>query len=112
MRVAVIGSRDFPDLDRVDRFVEQLEAGTIVVSGGARGVDYAADQAALRNGLGFEVHKAEWDKEGKIAGKLRNYRIVKRADRVVAFWDGMSTGTSHAVTVAVALGVPVQVILP
>lgn len=112
MRVAVIGSRGFPDLPRVTDYVNSLQEGTTVVSGGARGVDICAETVALDRGLPTEVHKADWEVDGKLAGKLRNFRIVKRADQVVAFWDGMSPGTAHAVTVAVALKVPVEVVLP
>ena len=46
MRVAVVGSRSFPQLDNVRWFVNELPEGVIVVSGGAHGVDTAAAQAA------------------------------------------------------------------
>lgn len=55
MRVAIIGSRDYADLPRVRRFVAALARkypGAIVVSGGARGVDETAEEAAQENGLG------------------------------------------------------------
>ena len=35
--LAVVGSRDFPDLDRVRQFIQGLSPRTIIVSGGARG---------------------------------------------------------------------------
>ena len=45
-KVAVIGSRKFPDMYPVYQFVERLPPGTVVVSGHADGVDQAAEQAA------------------------------------------------------------------
>lgn len=54
MRVAICGSRDWSDLDHVRRFVEALAAkypGAIVFSGGARGVDETAEEAAQNCGL-------------------------------------------------------------
>lgn len=44
--VGIVGSRDFPRLGWVEKFVEQLRDETVVVSGGARGVDKAAADAA------------------------------------------------------------------
>lgn len=38
----------------------------------------------------------EWDKYGKRAAFIRNERIVKLADVVLAFWDGQSNGTRDA----------------
>jgi hypothetical protein len=46
--VAVVGSRDFADLDSVRPFVHQLPAGVLVLSGGARGVDRCAAAARAR----------------------------------------------------------------
>lgn len=54
MRVSIVGSRDYPDLARVRDFVARLARkypGAIVLSGGARGVDATAEQAAQENGL-------------------------------------------------------------
>lgn len=54
MRVAIVGSRDWRDLDRVAEFVYSLAKkypGAILVSGGARGVDEKAELAAQVNCL-------------------------------------------------------------
>ena len=54
MRVAIVGSREFRDLSRVRRFVADLAAkypDAIVVSGGCRGVDAAAEEAAQKHYL-------------------------------------------------------------
>lgn len=50
-RVAIVGSRDFPQPQRVTAFVEKLAVKypcTVVISGGARGVDTLAVTAAKR----------------------------------------------------------------
>jgi hypothetical protein len=44
--VAIVGSRYFPRLDAVTLFVNSLMPGTLVISGGAKGVDKAAENAA------------------------------------------------------------------
>jgi hypothetical protein len=110
--VAIVGSRDYVRLDDVRRFVEALPPGTIVVSGGARGVDTAAIEAAAARGLATKVYPADWMREGKRAGYLRNYAIVDAADEVVAFWDGASRGTAHTITLAQVAGKPVRIIRP
>jgi hypothetical protein len=54
MRVAIVGSRDWSDLERVRAFVRALAdkyPGAIVFSGGARGVDETAEGYAGLLGL-------------------------------------------------------------
>lgn len=49
MRVAIIGSRNYPQLDEVEVFVEKLSRKyphATVISGGAPGVDHEAEEAA------------------------------------------------------------------
>jgi hypothetical protein len=102
--VAVVGSRDFADLDRVRRFVASLPAGVVVLSGGARGVDRCAAQAARARGLRVVELFADWERDGPyLAGRIRNQQVVERCDRMVAFWDGRSTGTHDAWQRAVQL---------
>lgn len=110
-REAIIGSRKFRPLERVEEYVSLLPDGTVVVTGGAPGVDSASESAArARSRLADpDIIAADWDLHGKIAGKLRNWPLVGTSGHVQAFWDGWSNGTAHAVTAAVALGVPVTV---
>jgi hypothetical protein len=108
-RIAIVGSRDFPRRDLVEQFVGALPAGSIVVSGGARGVDSFAEEAARRRGLEVRVLRADWDRLGAKAGPIRNSELVANADRVVAFWDGKSRGTLDTVGKALAAGLPVEV---
>lgn len=110
-RVAIVGSRDYPDLNDVHRYVESLPENTIVVSGGAQGVDKRAENAARFYGLPFLIIPARWE-HGRGAGFIRNQLIVAAADRVVAFWDGKSKGTKHTIDIAHSDGKPVQVYLP
>ncbi len=109
MRIAVVGSRDFPRLEEVSAFVRRLPKGTTLVSGGARGVDTAAEEAARSAGIPVEVHEAEWDRHGRRAGPLRNTRIVQSSDVVVAFWDGRSPGTADTLRKARLARRPVRV---
>jgi hypothetical protein len=112
-RVAVVGSRTGVPESAVWRVVNSLPLGTTIVSGRARrGVDAYAEQAAKDCCFDFDPFPADWERHGKIAGKLRNWPLVASADRVEALWDGWSNGTAHAIAAAVAQAVPVRVWLP
>lgn len=108
-RVAIVGSRAYPAPERVEAYVRRLPAGTVVVSGGAPGVDRTAEAAARARGLEVRVHLPDWKRLGKAAGYARNQTIVDDANRVVAFWDGVSRGTMHTIGLARRAGKKVVV---
>ena len=112
MKVCIVGSRDFPQMKQVEEYVNSLPEGTTVVSGGARGVDTVAEEAASKRGLQVEVFKADWERYGKIAGMIRNRTMLStltKDDKVVAFWDGHSHGTNHSISCASGLGLNYEV---
>lgn len=109
MRIAVVGSREGVSKLRVGEFVCSLPKDTVIVSGGAPGVDAWAEFYANHAGLDTLIFPAEWDRYGKRAGFLRNRQIVEAADRVVAFWNGRSRGTRLTIDLALATGKPVEV---
>lgn len=110
-RVCISGSRSFRDLERVRAFVETLPVGTVVIHGGAEGVDKAADAAARLCGLSVEVVRPEWNKHGRAAGPIRNRAMVESCDYLVAFWDGLSKGTKSAIDAAKRLDKEFDVVL-
>jgi hypothetical protein len=113
MREIVIGSRVFASMHLATDYVnEAIARGMEIGSGGAGGVDSCAESTARLNGQVPYILRAEWGLYGKAAGKRRNWPLVYSGQHVQAFWDGWSNGTAHAVTAAVALGVPVNVTLP
>ncbi len=110
-KVAIVGSRKLSSsgLERVSTYVLSLPLTTIVVTGGALGVDQAAEAAAMRRGLVVKVFLPDWKKHGKAAGPIRNSEIVAYADRGVAFWDGKSRGTLDTITKFGAVEKPIEV---
>lgn len=96
-RVAIVGTRVYPHLDRVRSYIATLPPDTTIVSGGALGVDSTAEQAARARGLDVLIFRADWQRDGKGAGLKRNTQIVESADVVVAFWDGESAGTLDSI---------------
>lgn len=109
-RVAIVGSRDFKNLEAVREWVNKLPPETVIVSGGARGVDRTAADAARQRGLAVMEFLADWNKHGKRAGFIRNQLIVENCDRVIAFWDYQSRGTNDTIRKARAAGLAVLVI--
>lgn len=112
MCIAIVGSRDYPDLKQVAEFVRSLPPGTVVVSGGAKGVDSAAATAAESCGLETDIHLPDYKRHGKSAPFVRNSRIVVTADQVVAFHYNKSSGTAHTIRLAKEAGKPVTVYHP
>lgn len=114
-KVAIVGSRGFPDLQKVRDFVLSLPKDTIIVSGTEPppndvkrnrrdGVDETAIREARLHGYETVVFPASWDKFGKSAGMMRNSTIATVATEVYAFWDGNSPGTLDIIKKSDKLG--------
>ncbi len=106
LRVAVVGSRVWWPPWIVGRFIDTLDAGTTVVSGGAPGADTMAWNHVVNHRQDrYEVEEipAAWKEHGRSAGPIRNSQIVKASDWLVAFWDGKveRSGTLDAVRKAI-----------
>ena len=107
MKIAVVGSRQCDGRGAVEYFIGSLAAkapNTVIVSGGAKGVDSWAAEAARKAGLTVEVYPADWETYGKGAGFIRNSTIVEKSDKVTAFWDQHSKGTADTIKKARAAG--------
>jgi hypothetical protein len=122
VKVAIVGSRDYPDLFQVHSYLDyhlsEREAmgdptPYIIVSGGAKGVDTEAVEYAKRAwNVDSIVFLADWSGHGKRAGFIRNRQIVNEADHVVAFWDGVSRGTKHTIDLTLAARKNLEVVFP
>jgi len=109
---AIIGSRDFTAKWKVANWIKNnLSPSDTVISGGARGPDkIAAHYARLHGATVIEI-LPDYPAHGpQRAPLVRNIKIVKQVDKVIAFWDGVSTGTLHAITYAVQYGKEVLII--
>ena len=78
--------------------VNELPDGSVVVSGGAKGVDSVAVTAAKARGLETKEHLPDYARYGaKMAPIVRNILIVDDSDELIAFPAPWSTGTWHAI---------------
>ncbi len=106
-KVAIVGSRDYKNLDQVKEFIEAFPEDTIIVSGGAIGVDTIAEEKAEELGLKIKIFFPDWAKFKKAAGPIRNKKIVDYADLVVAFWRKKSKGTGSTIKLALEAKKPI-----
>jgi len=112
MNIAVVGGRDFKDYQALEQVLFSsvvIEEDTII-SGGANGADKLAKEFALENNIPYKEYPADWKAHGKNAGRIRNAEIVAQADYVIAFWDGVSTGTKHTINLAKEKGLQVLIV--
>ena len=110
-RILVTGGRDYRDRTTLHAALEDYPDMTHLAQGGADGADALARQWALRRpSVVVATYPAHWKTEGRMAGPLRNQRMLDefRPDLVVAFPGGR--GTADMVMKAKAAGVPVKTI--
>ena len=112
MKIAIVGSREYPNMQKVVDYINNLPLDTVIVSGGARGVDRTAETTAKGRGMKTQIFTPNWEKHGRKAGIMRNTDIVEAADKVVAFWDGVSNGTRDSIRKAQQMGKELEIIKP
>ena len=112
MRVAIVGSRRFPEPERVTEYVRSLSARASIITGSASGVDAAATKAARDKGIPVQVIPASFEELADASkSAARNQRLVDACDVLVAFWDGASKGTRTTVERALDSGKEVHVFI-
>lgn len=112
-RVIVAGSRSFSDFQlakaKLDFFLSRQE-GIVILSGGARGADQIGERYAALRGYPVERFPAEWARFGHAAGPIRNREMAGQADAAVVFWDGISPGSRHLISVCQSRGLPLRIV--
>jgi uncharacterized phage-like protein YoqJ len=93
MRVAIIGSRKLKA--DISKYVP--EGCTVIISGGASGIDKYAAGFAKEKGLELVEYLPDYKRYGRAAPIKRNNNIIDNADVVVAIWDGKSKGTKYVI---------------
>lgn len=149
-KIAIVGSRSHPNPKKAvyelmeERVLstptEQLVAPTVIISGGARGVDYEAEMYGMEHGLQvisfrpwgktapFTIAKFTFEGQtykGAIkdldqrsfgsfrdAAMARNELIVEEAEEIYALWDGKSPGTRNTIMTAMRAKKPIWIRFP
>lgn len=107
MRILIVGSRSITDFD-LSSFVPK--EASLIISGGAAGVDTLAERFADANGISKLILRPNYAHFGRAAPLKRNEQMVDLADRVVVVWDGVSRGSAHTIRYAQRKGKCVQIV--
>ena len=104
-KLLVSGSRTITDKHKVFQALDEMMSVMLngedvtIIEGGAKGVDTLARLYAIEHKIPYEEHPADWEKNGRAAGYVRNVEMVKEADVALIIWDGKSKGTAHAMKI-------------
>lgn len=113
--ILIAGSRDLQDEELIRHVMRRawrtFDGWTLVIEGGAYGVDQIAGHISRQAGIDTRTVKAKWNEHGKKAGYVRNALMVTMADVVLCIWDGRSKGTHHTIQLAVEAGLPTIVVI-
>jgi len=122
MKLAIIGSRTIKDeqvvWEAIHAFIrDQVPSGTsiTIISGGAEGIDMFSKTYAKKWSLDHVefIPYFKLDVSSIYSARhffVRNKQIVDNADKVLAIWNGESTGTEHGIKYAQKTGKPIMVI--
>lgn len=116
VRLIIAGSRGYSDYHFFSQVIStvyaMLNQPVLFISGAAKSggdaliLDWCKEQEIL-----CAKFPADWDKNGKSAGYIRNAEMAEVGTHLIAFWDGVSKGTKHMIDLAKQKGLAVQVIL-
>jgi len=87
MKIAIVGSRT------INPVITLPFKPSLIVSGGAPGVDTAAKEYAASRNIPFQEIKPDYARYNRSAPIIRNKEIVDLVDMLFIYWDGSSRGT-------------------
>ena len=115
--ICIAGSRSYNDYKDfsywVGHYVAQFKDKRLcVVSGDASsGADAMAIRWCSENNIECVKMPADWDTHGKRAGFIRNAQMREVITHLLAFWDGISSGTAEMIEGSLDEGVDVATII-
>lgn len=114
MRVLCCGDREWKNQDRIRYVLSSLRNIEVVIEGECRGADLLSRAVAEALHLPVLRFPADWDRYGKVAGPVRNQRMLDegKPDLVVAFHNNLqeSKGTRDMVNRARAASIKVMIV--
>ena len=97
MKLLIAGSRSIKNFDLSPYIPEET---SLIISGGASGVDALAEQYADSKKMPKVIIKPQYNLYGRAAPLKRNNEMVDMADVVLVIWDGISRGTKYTIDYA------------
>lgn len=113
MKLIIAGSRHLhPTVEEIQYFCFYYEiTATEIVSGAAKGVDTAGEKFANSVNLPVIKFPADWKRDGRAAGPIRNKIMAEYADALLLIWDGKSRGSRNMREVAQRKGIRIYEVL-
>ena len=109
MKLLIVGSRSVKDFDLSPYIPEDIDT---IISGGADGIDFLAEQYADLHRLSKYIVRPRYDLYGRAAPLKRNEQMVDMADAVLVVWDGFSKGTQYTLKYTKKRNKPITLIQP
>ncbi|MCK4653960.1 MAG: DUF2493 domain-containing protein [Candidatus Cloacimonetes bacterium] len=110
MKLAVIGSKEFTDYEKLVSILDKEKDVSMIISGGALGTDTHAKQYSSQNKIKFLEFPPDYKKYGDKAKYIRDKLVVEHCDKIIAFWDGKCEGTKYTMDYGKKIGKPVKII--
>lgn len=97
MKVLIAGSRSIKNFD-LSKYIP--ENTTLIISGGAEGVDTIAENYADSHSISKLIVRPDYKKYGRCAPIKRNEFMVDIANMIIVIWDGKSKGSLYTINYA------------
>ena len=110
MKLAVIGSKEFSDYEKLKSTLDKINNISQIISGGAPGTDTLAKKYAQENNIAFLEFPPDFSKYKKDAKHVRDKLIVENCDNIIAFYDGKCEGTKYTLDYGRKLRKPIIII--
>lgn len=100
--IIVAGTRKYDNVREFDSYLTDyltlFTCKTLLISGAAHtGADRLVIDYGRRRDVPVLEVSANWDRDGRAAGYIRNDIMAKLATHLLVFWDGKSKGTDHMI---------------
>ena len=108
MNLLIVGSRSIKEFD----LAPHIPCDTsLIISGGARGIDTIAEEYADNYSIPKKIIKPQYNIYGRGAPIKRNEEMVDIADKILVIWDGISKGTDYTVKYAKKKNKDIKIIM-
>ena len=110
LRIIVAGSRRITSYAAISLLLADSPFQiTVLLSGGAKGVDTLAEDWATRHGVDVQRYPLNWKLYRSSAPLVRNCEMANAADGFIGIWDGYSSGTMGMIQAALHYRLPLHV---
>ena len=100
MKLAIVGSRGIKAANIEALLGLYNLKPSVIITGGARGIDKLAEAYAVSHGIALQVFKPNYKAHLQGAPIRRNEIIAEQCETLLAIWDGQSHGTKHIIAYA------------